>query len=280
MSAITKPTDADLIAAGQFLGKTPYLTNEQYHASPGISATGLANFAKLPALYKYNRDKEEDDAETASQRLGSLVHMRALEPKLFEETVVIIAGNGNSTEVKNQIKAAELAGKYICRSEKEFKQVIDMVDSVMSHSWAKTLLTQGEQEQSLYAPHPLYGFLMKCRPDAIHPDKAIIADIKTYTDLDDYALEKQIKRLKYHWKAVHYMNVASLVYGQPFEKFVHVWVSTKAPYPVRCLALGGATVQWAEEKVSDLYAQYSNCLLTNTWPGYPDDIEDFELTIY
>lgn len=266
----------EIIRAGEFVGKAPYISNELYHASPGLSSTGLIRFAKVPALFKRVQD---DDSETASQRLGTLVHMKTLEPERFARTVTIVEGNGNSKDVKARIKEAEALGKYVCRSTKEYDQVNAMVDSVMRHEWARTLLTAGETEQSLFSKHPLYRFLMKCRPDAIHADRGIIADLKTFGDLDDSALRKQFHRMKYHWKAVHYLNVATEVYGTQFKKFAHIFVSTEEPYLVRVVALRDEAFEYADAKVCELYDRFAECLSSDQWPGYPDDVEDFDIGI-
>lgn len=279
MEPILETDVRDLILKGQFIGKAPYISNEDYHRSPGLSASGFVKFAKLPKIYQHSR-LEPDEEETAAQRLGTLVHMKALEPELFAETVVIIEGNGNSKDVKARIKEAVEAGKYVCRSQKEMDQVLGMVDSIMSHHWAKTLLTTGETEQSLFSTHPVFGFLMKCRPDSIHADKAIISDVKTFTDLDNRSIGKQIRRMKYDWKAVFYLQVASLVYGIQFKKFAHIFISTKAPYPVRVIALGAASMERAETEMAPHFPEYASCLERDIWPAYPDDVEDFELDIF
>lgn len=60
------------------------ISNAEYHASEGISKTGLDTIlSKSLKHYKYEKDHPEERKESASMQLGSLVHKLLLEPDDF-----------------------------------------------------------------------------------------------------------------------------------------------------------------------------------------------------
>src|SRR5690606_1386937 len=124
-------------------------TNEQYHASEGLSSSGLKHLAKTPRHYQMARLK--DKKETSSQKLGTLAHMALLEPEKFHTMVRRIDGSRNANAVKDAIAQAEAQGFYVCKTE-EFKEVEAMAKGVLeSSSTIKSLLSGGVAERSVKA---------------------------------------------------------------------------------------------------------------------------------
>ncbi len=249
------------------------ISNESYHAAPGLSASGLKKFAKTPAHYRAYL--ESDDKETSSQRLGTLAHMAILEPESFK-SVAIVDGNRNSNDVKAKIAAYTAEGKYVCKTE-EYEDVKKMRDAVMSNNTVKQLLSGGKSEQSVFVADPS-GILMKCRPDYMRED--VLVDLKTFSDLDNFSLERQIYKMKYHWQSAFYLKVAGLALGKAPSHFAHLFIETKAPYACRVVRLNDAAIERANQEIAPLLAQYAECLTTNNWPGYADEITDLSLPSY
>jgi exodeoxyribonuclease VIII len=271
-------TEAEAIVAGKYFGVAGGLPAETYHAAPYLGSSSLALFEENPALY---RSTEVEVEETDSMRIGTLLHMRLLEPDRFARDTVLIEGNGNANVVKEAIALAESEGKTIFRKRAEQEQIEGMAASVMRRNWARRLILSGEQEKSYFATHPVYGFPMKCRADAVHEDLRVIADLKTITPkvpaLPMKMLERKVRDMNYDVRAIHYLTTTSLATGRTFDRFALVWVSTIAPYPVRVTSIGGATSDRAAERLTAIYEKYGECYRTDTWPDYPDDIEELEL---
>lgn len=255
------------------------LTNEEYQKAPALSFSSLKQFAKTPAQYQAYLKAVR--AETPSQRLGTLVHMRTLEPERFDNMVTKIEGNRNSTLVKDMIKAAEEQGKYVCKPD-EYDQACRMSDSVRAHSRVKELFSApgGLAENSIFWTDPETGNPMKCRPDYMIPDAGIILDLKYYSELDMRELERQIHRMKYHWQSALYLSGLSSQVKKPLTQFAHCFIMDDEPYLSRIVVLNDASLDKAVFEMQPHLERFAECRKTNTWPGYPDEVEAAALPDY
>lgn len=241
--------------------------NEDYHASVGLSFSGVKQLAKTPAHYIASRMRDDD--ETASQRLGTLVHMAILEPIRFKASVVAIEGHRGRTDVKAAIAEAEAQGKYVCKPE-EYEVTWKMAEAILLNPSAKGLLTGGQAEKSIRWRDPKTGVLLKCRPDYLRPD-GIIIDLKTFDDLSEANIQKQIVKMKYHWQSAFYLAGVNQVLNLKSKMFVHIFIDTKA-FVSRVVVLDDASIENAEMSIQPLIETYAECLKKNTWTGYPGDI--------
>lgn len=251
-------------------------TNETYHSSEGLSFTGLKKFAETPAHYAWYKANPND--ETSSQKLGTLAHMAILEPMRFETGVKIVDGHRGSNSVRAAVAAAEEAGYYVCKPE-EYQAAIEARNAVKSLKVCSALFEGGYAEKSIRFVDEKLGLLLKCRPDYIIPSKQIIVDIKTFNDLSDHAIDRQIHRMKYHWQSAFYLNVVNQVMGWNTRKFVHVFVHTEVPV-ARAKVLDDASLEKAREEMQPLLVKFAECLKTNSWPGYADEITEASLPSY
>ena len=248
------------------------MTNEEYHAGPGLSCSGLKKFNKTP--YHYYHAKMNPKPETSSQRLGTVAHMAVLEPERFELEVVAIEGNRNKTEVKEQIQDAINQGKKPCKPD-ELNSARKMRDTFYKSKTAQNLIKGGMAERSIFWRHPVTGVLLKCRPDYFRQD-GIVVDVKTFNDLSDYGIQKQIDRMLYAWQSVHYLDGVNTLLGTKSTEFVHVFMEPETGL-FRFKVLDDASLEKEREMMEPLYLEYSRCLRANEWPGYADEIEMINL---
>ena len=68
------------------------LTNAEYHASEGISASGLKLIGRSPLHYwaAYLDPKREPRVETPALKLGTAIHTAVLEPMRFADEYVVV----------------------------------------------------------------------------------------------------------------------------------------------------------------------------------------------
>lgn len=267
------PEDARAEAS---LGITSGETNESYHASMGLSNSGLKQFAKTPAHYQAYTQRDDD--ETASQRLGTLAHMRILEEDRFFKTVVKNDLNRNTNEFKALRTQVEAAGGYICKTQ-EYDDVCRMADNIFKQPTVKQLFQGGKAEQSVRWKDPETGLLLKCRPDYLRPD-GVIVDVKTFADLSQDSLERQIFKMRYHWQSRFYLNGVNHVLGLPENTmFAHLFIDTEA-FVGRVVILDDPSLSKAEEEIRPLINRFAECAKTGDWPGYPDEILTVSLPAY
>lgn len=263
-------TERDAVMSGKFTGIIEGLSNEDYHKAPGLSFSGLKEFSKTPAHYQAYLRRESED--TPARRLGTGVHMRVLEPNRFLTDVVTVP-NRLSKENKERVAQAEAEGKWVLTS-KEYDQINRIGDAVLKNTLVQQFLSGGKAEQSVFWTDPSTGILLKCRPDYLRPD-GVTVDLKTFDDLDDEAIRRQIYRMKYHWQSAHYLAGVNHALGiENNTMFAHLFIQTDDPYLCRIVLLNDASLEKSEEEIAPFREGFKHCLKTNTWPGYPDDISE------
>lgn len=249
--------------------------NEAYHAGPGLSFSGLKQFAKTPAHYLAYRLREAE--ETSSQRLGTLTHMAILEPERFGSDVVLNDENRNSNAFKAARADAEARGKYICKTS-EYEAAAAMRDGVYRNTTARKLLSGGKAEQTIRWRDPETGVLLKCRPDYLRSD-GVVVDVKTYTDLSKDSIERQIAKMRYHWQSAFYLEGSNTVLGTDSTMFAHLFVDTEA-FVARVVVLEDEALGKAQRELAPLLDAYAVSLKENLWGGYPDEILTVSLPDY
>lgn len=249
-------------------------SNESYHSSAGISFSGLKNFAKTPAHFLVLRNEEKE--ETASQRLGTLAHMAILEPERFSKSVAIVDGHRGKTSVKEAIAEAEMAGKYVCKPD-EYSDALRMADGVLNHKFARELLKGGVAEQSLRWRDAETGILMKCRPDYLRTSDGIVVDLKTFENLTDDRIQKQILKMKYHWQSAFYLGGVNQYLGLKDNRmFAHIFIDTVV-HKCRVVILDDASLEKADSEIRPLVQSYAHFLKLNEWPAYAEEISTVNL---
>lgn len=271
----TEATPWTLDQAVTELGIKAGVSNEVYHSGPGLSCSGLKQFAKTPAHYLAYRLRESE--ETASQRLGTLAHMAVLEPERFERDIAVNDENRNSNAFKAFRAEAEASGKYVCKTS-EYEAAAAMRDGVYRCQAARKLLSGGKAEQTIRWRDPETGVLLKCRPDYLRPD-GVVVDIKTFADLSKDSLERQIERMRYHWQSAFYLDGVNTAMGTNSTMFAHLFVDTEA-FIARVVVLEDEVLEKAQREIVPLVDSYAECMRSNLWTGYPDEILTVSLPDY
>src|SRR5690606_25250598 len=138
------------------------MTNDEYHAAPGISNSHLTDISRTPAYYYAKRldPNREPEEVTEAKLIGTATHAAILEPDLFESRFVA-APEGIDRRTKADKEAyeaykAEALGKVILPA-KGYKKCLAMRDAVYRHPVAKKFLSHGQSEQTFFATDPETG---------------------------------------------------------------------------------------------------------------------------
>ena len=117
------------------VGIYPNISNEEYHASEGISASGLKLISRSPAHYKYSVREE-----TLAMRRGSATHCKVFEPDQFENRYAVAPECDKRTKAGKETWAElEASGKIILSAD-EYEQVTNMAASVRTDDDAGQLV--------------------------------------------------------------------------------------------------------------------------------------------
>lgn len=254
------------------------MSSEEYHAHPALGASMLETFResrrKFHALYVAKT--MPSPPPTAAMQLGTLVHLRLLEPEKFTARVAEpfpalapdgkkwLRRSGSDHEKWWQDELDKREGLIAC-DEQALDQIKSIVKAVRANSRANWLLSQqGEAEYPIFWTDPDTGLDCKIMVDWF---AAIKLDLKTTYDPSPAAYAKSLVSLGYHRKLAHYKCGLSHYCGDETE-FVHVAIGTTEPYCIACYEVDDRDRQGfnlgAAQRRRTLY-ELAECYRTGDW---------------
>jgi len=259
-----------------------------YHASLGLSSTGIKWLLRSPKHYRQNMDHR---VEKAAFDLGHCVHAKVLGVGMQVVTIPadLLASNGaaSTAAAKDWIAHARLAGEVPVKADVVAK-VDAIAEAVLANPKAHALLSlDGDAEVSLFADDPETGVHLRGRVDwlATMADGSLVnVDLKTTTDVRRHKLTRAIEDFGYDTQSEVYRHLMRLTSGAGDADDIAptrlIFVETERPHEVRVVQL--AHPDWIAgglhkmRKAIDIYAQ---CIATDTWPGDddgPGEVEPIE----
>jgi exodeoxyribonuclease VIII len=282
------------------------LSLEAYHASDGVSNSGLTQIGRSPLHYwaKYMDPERRPQEESAARIVGRALHCLLGEPDKFDnqfcltpkiedhphavKTIDDIASladkkgislpKGSKTKMfealKEKLPEVVLWDEFKdqCTAGKavlnpdQWDQVHRMRDAAMKHPSVKVLLAKGSFEQSFYWMHPTFGVLCKCRPDFLTADGVVI-DFKTAEDASPDGFKASAWRYRYHVQAAFCVEGVS-AHQSAAGPFINLVIEKEPPYAVAVYEQDSETLAPGASEVNRNLELYAQCLRTNTWPGY------------
>ena len=250
------------------------LSAAEYHADKSRMSSGrLGLIAKAPALFKWS---EENPIEpTPAMRFGSLVHTAVLEPDVFEKTCVVAPVVDGRTKEGKAIKAefeATSAGKTIITAD-ELVDIKEIYQSIMgTPSCSKQFQGTAKYEVTVQWTDADTGIECRARPDIIRPN-GVIVDLKTTTDASPAEFAKTVFNRRYHVQAAFYID-GLIANGMPFKGYGFIAVEKTVPYLCKLYPLSELFIELGRIEYKRNLATYAECLRTNTWPGYAEDLSE------
>jgi hypothetical protein len=250
---------------------------EQYHASAGISNSGLNDFAQSPFHYHalHVNPLRPPREEESGQLEGSMAHCAILEPAEFPKRYVVGPNCRRGTKIWDAFEKTIQPGQTAVKVE-QVETAQAQALSVRSHPEIARLLGAGRSEVSAFWIDPATGELCRCRPDHVHPvnDRSVIlADVKTCGDASPREFARQVARKGYHRQAAFYTDGFQHASGLQVLGFVFIAVESKWPFAACPVMLDEDGLEKGREEYRELLQRYSECRATNTWPGYSQTIE-------
>jgi exodeoxyribonuclease VIII len=253
----------------------------EYHASAGISSSGITLLRDCPKRYHYEYieereiDPKEAKKEAEKYKMGRAVHMLVLEPEKFESTFYCMEEEVNlTTKIGKEIYAkaeAEANGREILRADK-WKDIKLMSESIKAHSiWSK-FRKEAKVEQSIFWNGGIFETPLRARPDVFNDQ--IVMEIKTTSSISNFS--KSIYNFGYHRQAAMQVDGLQTVDGKQ-RKFAFFVVEDKAPYLTACFELDEMSLSQGREEYLDSAILYAECIKNNEWPGYTEDVQKISL---
>ncbi|EOX3915409.1 exonuclease VIII, partial [Escherichia coli] len=265
---VADPVIVEDIELGIYYG----ISNENYHAGPGVSKSQLDDIADTPALYLWRKNAPVDTTKTKTLDLGTAFHCRVLEPEEFSNRFIVAPEfnrrtNAGKEEEKTFLMECASTGKTVITAE-EGRKIELMYQSVMALPLGQWLVeSAGHAESSIYWEDPETGILCRCRPDKIIPEFHWIVDVKTTADIQRF--KTAYYEYRYHVQDAFYSDGYEAQFGvQP--TFVFLAVSTTVEcgrYPVEIFMMGEEAKLAGQQEYHRNLRTLADCLNTDEWPA-------------
>jgi len=246
------------------------ISNEDYHASEGVSKSGLHTLlTQTPAHYKYaeREDKQEFD-------FGTACHTAILEPDTFEARTMRGPADRRGNVWKDA-QAEAVNSKRSLLTAPDYDAVMVIRDAIHADAWLNSIISHSaaQVERSCFWKDPEHGVQLRSRPDLYRPDLAIMLDLKTTTSAAPSQFAKSVVDYGYHmqeaiYTAGHRMN------GQPVEGFVFLAVEKKKPFAYAVYELPPSIVSEGDAMWRKAMGVYAECERYGIWPGYPNGVRE------
>ncbi|EEQ6934809.1 exodeoxyribonuclease VIII [Escherichia coli] len=265
---VADPVIVEDIEPGIYYG----ISNENYHAGPGISKSQLDDIADTPALYLWRKNAPVDTTKTKTLDLGTAFHCRVLEPEEFSNRFIVAPEfnrrtNAGKEEEKAFLMECASTGKTVITAE-EGRKIELMYQRVMALPLGQWLVeSAGHAESSIYWEDPETGILCRCRPDKIIPEFHWIMDVKTTADIQRF--KTAYYDYRYHVQDAFYSDGYEAQFGV-LPTFVFLVASTTVEcgrYPVEIFMMGEEAKLAGQQEYHRNLRTLADCLNTDEWPA-------------
>jgi len=247
-----------------------------YHASPGLSSTGMKYLLRSPKHYRRAMDHR---VEKPAFDLGHCVHAKVLGHGLDIVTVPVdlLASNGaaSTKAAKEWIAEARLAGQVPVKAELVAK-VNAIAEAVLANPKAAAILSlKGEAEVSMFADDPETGVNLRGRIDwltTLDDGRLANNDLKSTTDVRRHKIVRTIEDFGYDLQSEVYRTLLALTTGAEIASTNLIFVEVDEPHEVRVVTL--AHPDWIKVgslKMRQAIDIYAACIESGTWPGDDDE---------
>jgi hypothetical protein len=267
------------------------ISDDNYHAGPGVSNSGLRVIAEYSPAH-YIAQKAEPRVETPAKTEGKRIHRAILEPVRFETEYVALPADAPSYPTKRQWESSSsnessqyakdwwtdwnaTNGNRVCVPQDSFDRCLRIRDAVHREPEVRRLLATGAAERSIYARDPITGVLVRARPDHDHDTDAerTLLDLKSAEDARPDVFEWSFWRYGYFQQAPFYMDVAEWCgVGRVPDRFVICAFEKQPPFGLRVYDVKPDSLRRGRESYRAALDTYAECVRTGIWPGYPSGI--------
>lgn len=226
---------------------------------------------KSPAHAKHN--KENPKPPTPALKYGHGLHALALEPETFKQKYIIAPPCKRNTKAGKDIWEHFLKGvngREIIASN-DYGSMLRL-DNAMKSQRIHRYIEQGRSEVSIVWKDKKSGLLCKARPDYVHERHAIIINLKSTIDASKERFSRDIYRYGYYQGASFYCDGwRTLTENMP--AYVFLAYEKTPPHLIVAYELASKDIIAGRLAYRKALKIYKECLKTDTWPGYPDEVQ-------
>lgn len=246
-----------------------------YHAHPALSSSGARRLLppSCPARFKWERDNGRPEKRVFD--FGHAAHKLVL--GVGPDLVVVDAADWRTKAAKEERDCAYAEGKVPLLPD-EYEVVQLMAAALLEHPIASALFDpkNGQPEQSLFAPDPLSGIMLRARLDWLPNPSAgrlQIVDYKTTVSAEPDALVRSVAKYGYYAQAAWYLDMVTALGLADNPAFLFVAQEKTPPYLITVFELDELALSIGRKRNRQAIDTFIQCTATDTWPGYATDVE-------
>ena len=244
------------------------ISNEEYHASPGLSRSTLWTFFDKSPLH--SRVPKE------GSEFGSHFHTAVENQGMSCFTILpddCRPGSGAGMKARKEAFEATAAAEGLTvLNQKDYDDINGMVASVYANQECIGLMEgKGAHELSFYWEDPDTGLLLKCRTDYINMDTRIILDWKSCGDARPGLFYRLAWKNGWGFQGTWYPWGVSQTTGVPHNDFRFVAVEDKPPYGVQVHPVQQEVIDYYLSELPVILEKYAKCLESDVWPCYEEE---------
>lgn len=267
-------TDKTTMKPGVYLK----LSNEDYHAGPGASKSGLWTIdQQSPAHYKFPPPRDEESTQAiAAKDFGTASHIAILEPERFEQAVYRGPEDRRGNKWKDADEYCRIEGKTLLIAS-AYDNVLAIRDAIHADPWLNGIITGGGKqtvrEASGYWIDKETGELCRCRPDLYRRDLKTILDVKSAASAHPDAFARSVINYGYHAQEAFYSD-GWRACGQNVEAFAFLVWEKKSPFAFAVYELPPPIVEEGRAIMRKALNTYAACKKANRWPAYSEGVQE------
>jgi hypothetical protein len=255
----------------------------RYRMIPALNSSKLKQLRKTPAHFKAALPQDAQPPTAQLQRSfdkGSAYDTLILHgPDALKARVAIEPQmNRNKKEYKEWKEQALFFNRLIL-SQHELDQILEMGKAVRQKKAFSRLFASGHPHRVVIWQDRATGIWCKAELDWITSD-GIVVDLKTSSDAGYWFFARQARRLGYVNQGAFYLEGLSTVTGVFHDDFRLAAAEVDPPYESHVFRPSQAQLMDARDENSERMGTLYQCLETNNWPGYLDEVIDLDTGQY
>lgn len=264
-------------------------SDDDYHASQGISASGMKLFSQGAIKYWAQKivpdpDLEDvDEKEKSNFAIGKAGHCRVLEPERFASTYVQMERGAKRAGKAWADFQTEHIGKKILTHE-QYRIATRCAESILSHESAAAIaLRLGIAECSFRWMDKATGMFCKSRPDYhVAPceecPNGLLFDLKFEESSDKDKFQKSSYEYGYHIQAAWNQNALMEFYGTTeMAPFVFIVVEKHYPWVTVAYETPEESISVGQRIIEKNMIEYAKCMETGVWAPKYNTMQTVEL---
>lgn len=244
-----------------------------YLAIPALSSSGAKHLLRSPAHYRDAMDNPKPP--TAAMRIGTSVHIGALESDQFDARVACAPVCDKRTKVGKELFAefeSTTNEDTLIFSSDDYIRVLGTVQAVRAHKAAAAVIDGAEVELTIIWTDERWGIQRKARLDIVNG--GLVADLKTCQDASRDAFRREVEKYKYFVQAAMYVDAYTAAFGTEPEAYLLIAAETDRPHQVAVYPLDWGAIDAGRALLDVAMERYRDCLQSSRWPGYGDLIAE------